>query len=223
MLLLIQISSYSYETASILVLTVHSIVIVENWQFTCASHSLEPDWLSTNLGVLICLECCGLHRELGVHFSRTQSLVIDDLKPSQLLVSTLFIFQDTMIYTWWVSFSLDIICSLMFSYKIMRSLWSIYYPCTTYSKFTVDVFFYLYTLHPCIELLLLFLVLIGLISLPLQLARVIGNTTFNEVFEASLDSKNKLKPSKDMCEHKDCTRILTYLSYLLLSILVHST
>lgn len=47
---------------------------------------IEPDWLSTNLGVLICLECCGVHRELGVHFSRTQSLVIDDLKPSQLLV-----------------------------------------------------------------------------------------------------------------------------------------
>lgn len=55
----------------------------------CIAIAIEPDWLSTNLGVLICLECCGVHRELGVHFSRTQSLVIDDLKPSQLLVRNL--------------------------------------------------------------------------------------------------------------------------------------
>lgn len=40
-----------------------------------------------NLGVLICLECCGVHREMGVHVSRTQSIVIDDLATSQLLVS----------------------------------------------------------------------------------------------------------------------------------------
>lgn len=46
----------------------------------------QPEWVSVNLGVLICLECCGLHRELGVHHSRTQSLIMDDLKTSQLLV-----------------------------------------------------------------------------------------------------------------------------------------
>ena len=54
---------------------------------TCVS--ADPEWLSTNLGVMICLECCGIHRELGVHISRTQSVVIDALGTSQLLVSIL--------------------------------------------------------------------------------------------------------------------------------------
>ena len=52
----------------------------------CIFLFLDPDWLSTNLGVLICLECCGIHRNLGVHISRTQSIKIDQLGTSQLLV-----------------------------------------------------------------------------------------------------------------------------------------
>ncbi|XP_033727336.1 arf-GAP with SH3 domain, ANK repeat and PH domain-containing protein 2-like isoform X2 [Pecten maximus] len=53
----------------------------------CDCNAPEPEWLSTNLGVLICLECCGIHRQLGVHISRTQSLVIDELGTSQLLIA----------------------------------------------------------------------------------------------------------------------------------------
>ncbi|XP_041360699.1 arf-GAP with SH3 domain, ANK repeat and PH domain-containing protein 2-like [Gigantopelta aegis] len=53
----------------------------------CDCNASDPEWLSTNLGVLICLECCGIHRQLGVHVSRTQSLVIDDLGTSQLLLA----------------------------------------------------------------------------------------------------------------------------------------
>ena len=49
---------------------------------------VDPEWLSVNLGVLICLECCGVHRDMGVHISRTQSIVIDDLGSAQLLVSS---------------------------------------------------------------------------------------------------------------------------------------
>lgn len=49
----------------------------------------DPEWVSVNLGVLICLECCGTHRELGVQCSRTQSLLMDDLSTNQLLVSHL--------------------------------------------------------------------------------------------------------------------------------------
>ena len=46
----------------------------------------DPEWLSVNLGVLVCLECCGMHRDMGVHISRMQSIVIDHLGTSQLLV-----------------------------------------------------------------------------------------------------------------------------------------
>ncbi|KAH9492543.1 Arf-GAP with SH3 domain, ANK repeat and PH domain-containing protein 1 [Bulinus truncatus] len=51
----------------------------------CDCGAADPEWLSVNLGVMICLECCGIHRELGVHISRTQSTVIDELGTSQLL------------------------------------------------------------------------------------------------------------------------------------------
>lgn len=48
--------------------------------------SADPTWLSTNLGVLTCIQCSGVHRELGVRYSRIQSLTLDLLGPSELLV-----------------------------------------------------------------------------------------------------------------------------------------
>ena len=32
--------------------------------------SALPDWASINLGILLCLECSGVHRSLGVHVSK---------------------------------------------------------------------------------------------------------------------------------------------------------
>ncbi|XP_052252898.1 arf-GAP with GTPase, ANK repeat and PH domain-containing protein 1-like isoform X3 [Dreissena polymorpha] len=37
-----------------------------------------PEWASLNLGTLICIECSGIHRNLGTHISRVRSLGLDE-------------------------------------------------------------------------------------------------------------------------------------------------
>lgn len=44
----------------------------------CADCTQEaPEWCSINLGVLLCIECSGIHRSLGVHISKVRSLTLD--------------------------------------------------------------------------------------------------------------------------------------------------
>ncbi|GAV74662.1 ArfGap domain-containing protein [Cephalotus follicularis] len=45
----------------------------------CADCSApEPNWASLNLGVLVCIECSGVHHNLGVHISKVRSLTLDE-------------------------------------------------------------------------------------------------------------------------------------------------
>uniref|UniRef100_A0A8C9W0F3 Arf-GAP with SH3 domain, ANK repeat and PH domain-containing protein 1-like n=1 Tax=Scleropages formosus TaxID=113540 RepID=A0A8C9W0F3_SCLFO len=53
----------------------------------CDCAAPDPTWVSTNLGILTCIECSGIHRELGVHYSRIQSLSLDKLGTSELLLA----------------------------------------------------------------------------------------------------------------------------------------
>ncbi|NXK92729.1 ASAP1 protein, partial [Formicarius rufipectus] len=52
----------------------------------CDCSAPDPSWLSINLGILLCSECSGIHREMGVHISRIQSLSLDKLATSELLL-----------------------------------------------------------------------------------------------------------------------------------------
>jgi len=49
----------------------------------------DPDWACINLGVLICIECSGVHRSLGVHVSKVRSLKLDSINDpeAQLLLA----------------------------------------------------------------------------------------------------------------------------------------
>lgn len=46
--------------------------------------SANPKWAATNLGVLICLNCSGVHRSLGTDISKVRSVVLDRWDDEQL-------------------------------------------------------------------------------------------------------------------------------------------
>ncbi|RMB91609.1 hypothetical protein DUI87_31838 [Hirundo rustica rustica] len=50
----------------------------------CDCGQPDPRWASINLGVLLCIECSGIHRSLGVHCSKVRSLTLDSWEPELL-------------------------------------------------------------------------------------------------------------------------------------------
>lgn len=46
--------------------------------FCVDCNAANPEWASLNLGVLMCIECSGIHRNLGSHISKVRSLDLDD-------------------------------------------------------------------------------------------------------------------------------------------------
>uniref|UniRef100_A0A8C6T1B4 Arf-GAP with coiled-coil, ANK repeat and PH domain-containing protein n=1 Tax=Neogobius melanostomus TaxID=47308 RepID=A0A8C6T1B4_9GOBI len=50
----------------------------------CDCGQAEPRWASINLGILLCIECSGIHRSLGVHCSKVRSLTLDSWEPELL-------------------------------------------------------------------------------------------------------------------------------------------
>uniref|UniRef100_A0A0K0F6D4 Arf-GAP domain-containing protein n=1 Tax=Strongyloides venezuelensis TaxID=75913 RepID=A0A0K0F6D4_STRVS len=44
----------------------------------------QPRWASHNLGVFVCINCAGLHRQLGVHISKIKSVNLDKWTPEQV-------------------------------------------------------------------------------------------------------------------------------------------
>uniref|UniRef100_A0A8C1C8K1 Arf-GAP with coiled-coil, ANK repeat and PH domain-containing protein n=1 Tax=Cyprinus carpio carpio TaxID=630221 RepID=A0A8C1C8K1_CYPCA len=53
-------------------------------QQCCDCGQADPRWASINLGVLLCIECSGIHRSLGVQCSKVRSLTLDSWEPELL-------------------------------------------------------------------------------------------------------------------------------------------
>jgi Arf-GAP with coiled-coil, ANK repeat and PH domain-containing protein len=47
---------------------------VDGNNFCADCGASEPDWASLNLGALLCIECSGVHRNLGVHISKVTNI-----------------------------------------------------------------------------------------------------------------------------------------------------
>ncbi|XP_029109622.1 arfGAP with GTPase domain, ankyrin repeat and PH domain 3 isoform X2 [Scleropages formosus] len=69
-------------------LAIQSIRNVRGNSFCVDCDSPNPDWASLNLGALICIECSGIHRNLGTHLSRVRSLDLDDWPVELSMVMT---------------------------------------------------------------------------------------------------------------------------------------
>ena len=48
------------------------------WCADCNS-TVKTEWVSINLGIVLCIECSGIHRSLGTHISKVRSLTLDTL------------------------------------------------------------------------------------------------------------------------------------------------
>ncbi|KAM9514266.1 LOW QUALITY PROTEIN: arf-GAP with coiled-coil, ANK repeat and PH domain-containing protein 1-like [Guaruba guarouba] len=52
----------------------------------CECREPGPAWASVNLGITLCIQCSGIHRSLGVHFSKVRSLTLDSWEPELVKV-----------------------------------------------------------------------------------------------------------------------------------------
>ncbi|KAL0966220.1 hypothetical protein UPYG_G00292480 [Umbra pygmaea] len=68
--------------------SIQSIRNVRGNSFCVDCDAPNPDWASLNLGALMCIQCSGIHRNLGTHLSRVRSLDLDDWPVELSLVMT---------------------------------------------------------------------------------------------------------------------------------------
>jgi Arf-GAP with SH3 domain, ANK repeat and PH domain-containing protein len=75
----VRTTSNSYdENPSKLLEQIKSVDQGNAWCADCGSSS-KVEWVSINLGVILCIECSGIHRSLGTHISKVRSLTLDTL------------------------------------------------------------------------------------------------------------------------------------------------
>ena len=87
----IRTNSNSYnENPSKLLEQVRSVDQGNAWCADCSSNS-KVEWVSINLGIILCIECSGIHRSLGTHISKVRSLTLDTLSFTTDIVELLLL------------------------------------------------------------------------------------------------------------------------------------
>lgn len=52
---------------------------------------LDPSWGVVNKGIMVCIECSGVHRSMGVHISKVRSVELDqNIWTDSLILVSLF-------------------------------------------------------------------------------------------------------------------------------------
>uniref|UniRef100_A0A6N2NKU0 Arf-GAP domain-containing protein n=1 Tax=Salix viminalis TaxID=40686 RepID=A0A6N2NKU0_SALVM len=60
-------------------------LLLQSDNLLCADcGALGPKWASANIGVFICLKCCGVHRSLGTHISKVLSVTLDEWSDDEI-------------------------------------------------------------------------------------------------------------------------------------------
>ena len=62
-----------------------------NLQCADCSSASKVEWVSINLGIVLCIECSGIHRSLGTHISKVRSLTLDTVSFTQDIVELLML------------------------------------------------------------------------------------------------------------------------------------
>ncbi|XP_051979606.1 arf-GAP with coiled-coil, ANK repeat and PH domain-containing protein 2-like isoform X2 [Xyrauchen texanus] len=63
---------------------VQKVMAIAGNSTCCDCGQPDPRWASINLGITLCIQCSGIHRSLGVHFSKVRSLTLDTWEPELL-------------------------------------------------------------------------------------------------------------------------------------------
>ncbi|KAI9718344.1 MAG: hypothetical protein M1828_006746 [Chrysothrix sp. TS-e1954] len=65
------------------------------WCADCNSDA-RVEWVSINLGIIVCIECSGIHRSLGTHISKIRSLTLDTKSFSSDIIEILSVVGNRM-------------------------------------------------------------------------------------------------------------------------------
>ncbi|XP_029127657.1 ADP-ribosylation factor GTPase-activating protein AGD12 [Cajanus cajan] len=60
------------------------LLLQKDNQFCADCNAPDPKWASANIGVFLCLKCCGVHRSLGSHISKVLSVTLDEWSDEEL-------------------------------------------------------------------------------------------------------------------------------------------